>query len=198
MENDRRKFYSLNLYMMGDYINLFSFNAFRTRSVIRIREVYDFFESYEPTFVFIQEINVASALQVFSDRFQVFINLEQKSEDGIGVVTLVRKNVDVEDIIVGFFFLYFNSWIIGVKTRLCQFWNIYPKSGSGYRNQRELFFREELSNLMMNWKDSTEFVIQAGDHNYIYRIEDSLNNPLQHLQKGVVKHLQIHGLSDDF
>ena len=78
--------------MMGGYINLFSFNAFRTRSVIRIREFYDYFESYEPTFVFIQEINVASALKVFSDRFQVFINLEQKSEDGIGVVTLVRKN----------------------------------------------------------------------------------------------------------
>ena len=178
---------------MVEYLKVYNFNAFRCRSIVKIREFYEYFELYEPTLVFIQEINVASALKVFSDRFQVYINLEQNSDDGIGIVTLVRRNVKVEDVIIGL-----NGRIIGVKTRLCQFWNVYPKSGSGFKNQRELFFREELSNLMMNWKDTTEFIIQAGDHNCIHRVEDSLNNPLQHLQPGLIKHIKIHGLSDDF
>ena len=178
---------------MGGYINIYNFNAFRSRNLVRLREFYDFFEYYEPNFVFIQEINVASALQVFSDKFQVYVNLELNSEDGIGIVTLVRKNVVVEDIIIGL-----NGRVIGVKTNICQFWNVYPKSGSGFKNQREVFFREELSNLMMNWKDSTEYVIQAGDHNCIHRNEDSLNNPSQHMQPALVKHIRIHGLSDDF
>ena len=67
---------------MGGHLHLFNFNAFRSRSIVKIREFYEYFESYEPDLVFIQEINVASALQVFSDRFQVYINLEQNSQDG--------------------------------------------------------------------------------------------------------------------
>merc|ERR1712081_100221 len=37
-----------------------------------------------------------------------------------------------------------------------------------------------------------------GDHNCTHRLVDSLYNGGQHLQAGLVKHLQIHGLSDDF
>ena len=50
----------------------------------------------------------------------------------------------------------------------------------------------------MNWKDSTQYILQSGDHNCIHRALDSLNNSVQHLQPGLVKHLQIQGLSDDF
>ena len=36
------------------------------------------------------------------------------------------------------------------------------------------------------------------DHTSIHRALNSLNNSVQHLQPGLVKHLQIRGLSDDF
>ena len=50
----------------------------------------------------------------------------------------------------------------------------------------------------MNWKDSTKYIFQAGDHNCIHRAADSLHNSSQHLQPALVKHLNIHGMSDDF
>ena len=79
-----------------------------------------------------------------------------------------------------------------------QIWNVYPKSGSSFKNEREHFFREELCSLMMNWKDSTKYVFQTGDHNCTHRALDSLHNPGQHLQPALLKHMKIHGLSDDF
>ena len=36
-----------------------------------------------------------------------------------------------------------------------QIWNVNPQSGSGFKKDRETFFRETLCNLMMNWKDQT-------------------------------------------
>ena len=62
----------------------------------------------------------------------------------------------------------------------------------------KFFFREDLSDLMMNWKDHSKFIIQAGDHNCTHRLEDSLYNPGQHLQQGLVLHLKLNGLKDDF
>ena len=91
-----------------------------------------------------------------------------------------------------------NGRIIGVKVNNSQFWNIYPKSGSAHKKERELFFRETLCNLFMNWKDSSEFIFQSGDHNCTHREEDSMNNRQQHMQPGLIKHMQINGLSDDF
>ena len=179
--------------MGSGYFNIFNFNAFRCRNIGKIRNYYDFFEQYSPAFVFIQEINISSALTIFGDKFQVFINVESDAQDGIGIVTLVRKGLYVSDIIVGK-----NGRIIGVKVCNLQLWNVYPKSGSGYKNERETFFREDLCNLMMNWKDTTEFILQSGDHNCIHRLKDSENNAGQHLQPGLIKHMQINGLSDDF
>ena len=37
-----------------------------------------------------------------------------------------------------------------------------------------------------------------GDHNCIHRKEDSVNNPGQCLQQGLIKHLKINGLKDSF
>ena len=174
-------------------MNIFNFNASRCKNTVKIQQFYEFFEPYDPTLVSIQEINVASALKVFSDIYQVYVNVEQESVDGIGIVTLVKKDVKISDVIIGK-----NGRIIGVKLNCIQFWNIYPKSGSAHKKERELFFRETLCNLFVNWKDSTEFVFQSGDHNCTHREEDSLNNRQQHIQPGLIKHMQIHGLADDF
>ena len=172
---------------------IFNFNASRCSNLLRIRQFYEFFDPYDTMFVCIQEIKVSSAIKVFSDKYQVFINLEQGSQDGIGIVSLVKKGLNVSDIIIGQ-----NGRIIGLKVLNLQIWNVYPKSGSAFKKEREMFFRETLCNLYMNWKDSSQYIFQVGDHNCTHRALDSLNNSVQHLQPGLVKHLQIQGLSDDF
>ena len=174
-------------------INIFNFNASRCSSIVKIRKFYDFIEPYNPSLVSIQEINIASALKVFSDKYKVIVNMEQEAKDGIGIATLVKSDIKISDVIIGK-----NGRIIGVKLNNIQFWNVYPKSGTAYKKERELFFREILCNLFMNWKDSSEFIFQSGDHNCTHREEDSLNNGQQHIQPGLIKHMQIHGLSDDF
>ena len=85
-----------------------------------------------------------------------------------------------------------------VKVRNLQVWNVYPKSGSEFKNEREKFFTEELCSLMMNWKDSTKYVFQTGDHNGTHRASYSLHNQGQHLQPALIKHMKMNGLSDDF
>ena len=160
-------------------INIFNFNASRCSSIVKIRKFHDFFEPYDPSFVSIQEINIASALKVFSEKYKVLVNMEQKSKDGIGIATLVKKDIKISDVIIGN-----NGRIIGIKLNNIQFWNVYPKSGTANEKERELFFRETLCNLFMNWKDSSEFIFQSGDHNCTHREEDSLNNRQQHMQPG--------------
>ena len=179
--------------MDSSFFNVFNFNAYRTSNLIKMEEFQRFIVSYNPSFVFIQEINVSNAIKVFSRSYQVFINLESNSKDGIGIVSLVKKGIYVSDCIIGK-----NGRILGLKIWNYQFWNVYPRSGTGFKNERELFFRETLCNLMMNWKDQSKYIFQLGDHNCIHRELDSLNNSKQHFQPSLVKHMQIHGLSDDF
>ena len=151
------------------------------------------FEYYDPIFIFIQEIHVFSAIKAFSRKYQVFINLESESKDGIGIVTLVKHGISISDTIIAK-----NGRIIGLKISNIQLWNVYPQSGSAYKKEREIFFRETLCNLMMNWKDQSEYIFESGDHNCTHRLVDSLHNSAQHLQPGLIKHMQIHGLKDDF
>ena len=173
--------------------NIFNFNAYRSRSIEKIEKFLVFFDDYDPLFVCIQEINVVSALKVFSGKYQVFINFEPDSKDGIGIVTLVKKGIPVSDNIIAK-----NGRIIGLKILNLQLWNVYPPSGSKFKKDREIFFRETMCNLMMNWKDQSEFIFESGDHNCTHRLIDSLHNSAQHLQSGLVKHMKIHGLKDDF
>ena len=173
--------------------NIFNFNASRCRNLYKIKSYLSFAEGYDPLCICIQEINVAGALKVFSEKYQVFINLESGAKDGVGIVTLIKKGYKILDSIIGL-----NGRIIGIKFGNLQIWNVYPKSGSGFKNEREIFFREQLTELMVQWKDSTQFIFQMGDHNCTHRLVDSLYNSGQHLQAGLVKHLQINGLSDDF
>ena len=92
----------------------------------------------------------------------------------------------------------YNGRILGIKLKDIQIWNVYPPSGTENKKRRETFFREDLCNLMMNWKDHSKSVFQMGDHNCTHRMEDSLNNGGQHLQAGLVAHLRTNGLKDDF
>ena len=174
-------------------ITMINLNASRCGSVSKIREISRFIDAYGASIVCIQEINISSALKVFSDRFQVKINIECGVKDGVGIVTLVKLGLDIKDEIIGI-----NGRIIGVWVGDMQIWNVYPKSGSGFKKERELFFREELSELFMQWKDQTKYIFELGDHNSTHRLQDSLYNGGQHLQSGLVHHLQIYGLSDDF
>ena len=101
--------------------------------------------------------------------------------------------VHVKDQIIGN-----NGRIIGLWIENSQFWNVYPRSGSAFKKERESFFREDLTELYIQWKDCTKYIFQLGDHNCTHRLEDSLYNSPQHLQKGLISHLQVQGLSDDF
>ena len=130
---------------------------------------------------------------MFKTKYQVFCNYDHNGNDFIGIVTLIRKNVDIIGSILGF-----KGRILGIKTKDTQIWNIYPPSGSNFKSQRETFFREELCNLMMNWKDHSKIIFQVGDHNCTHRLEDSINNPRDHLQPGLVAHLKVNGLKDGF
>jgi hypothetical protein len=58
---------------------------------------------YEPAVVFIQEISIANALQVFSQHFQVYVNMEPRAQftDGLGIVTIVRHDIKVWESIIG-------------------------------------------------------------------------------------------------
>ena len=81
--------------------NIFNFNAYRSRSIEKIEKFLVFFDDYDPLFVCIQEINVVSALKVFSGKYQVFINFEPDSKDGIGIVTLEKRRIKIPDSIIG-------------------------------------------------------------------------------------------------
>ena len=179
--------------MDSNNLNILNFNASRTCSLVKINKFLEFLNEYDPIFVCIQEINVVGALKVFSSKFQVLINLEANANDGIGIVTLVKKGFPILDSIIGK-----NGRIIGAKVKDIQFWNVYPQSGSNFKKARETFFREDLCVLMANWKDHTKFIFELGDHNCTHRVIDSLNNSGQHLQPGLIKHLNVNGLSDDF
>ena len=69
--------------------NIFNFNASRCRNIYKIKSFLGFAEGYDPLCICIQEINVAGALKVFSEKYQVFINLERGAKDGVGIVTLI-------------------------------------------------------------------------------------------------------------
>ena len=145
--------------------NIFNFNAYRSKSLDKLEKFSTLFESYDPIFIFIQEIHVFSAMKAFSRKYQVFINLESESKDGIGIVTLVKNRIFISDTIIAK-----NGRIIGLKISNIQLWNVYPQSGSAYKKEREIFFRETLCNLMMNWKDQSEYIFESGDHNCTHRL----------------------------
>ena len=86
----------------------------------------------KPSIVCFQEINVISALEVFSNNFHVIVNLDLNVKDNIGIVTLLAKEFKILDTIIGL-----NGRILGVKIEDIQIWNVYPQSGTENKNNRE-------------------------------------------------------------
>ena len=180
---------------MASKLKTITANAHRITSKIRVTELLGLLRDKNPSVVYLQEIGVRMAAQVFGTQYQVFINVDEEtmSMDGIGIATIVKKEIPVKDLILGD-----EGRTIGVKTKEGQFWNIYPKSGTENKKWRENYFREELPNMMTAWKDHTRWINLGGDFNCTHRLIDSLNNQGQHLQKGLQKHMKTFGLEDDY
>ena len=172
---------------------LVTVNFSRLSNGVRLLKVLEQLEKYNIDVFCGQEIDIFSAVKFFGQKYQVFVNWDVKGKSNIGICTLVKKELKVFEKIYSL-----NGRIIGIKLENMQIWNIYPPSGSEYRKERGTFFNEILVNYMSNWKDQTRFLIQAGDHNCTYRLQDSMNNSQQHIEKNLVKHLRIQGLKDDF
>ena len=65
-------------------LTIVNFNASRTRNLQKLEFFLQFLKSYNPNIVTIQEINVESALKIFSSNFQIIINIEMEAKDGVG------------------------------------------------------------------------------------------------------------------
>ena len=185
----------MSLFTILVFIMVFlNFNAYRAVDLKKISDFANVIETHRASIITIQEIHVQNCMRIFSNQFQVYINLEKDSNDYIGICTLVRKNIKVLD-----YAICQNGRIIGVKLRDLQIWNIYPKSGTNNKRIREVFFREDLTDMLVLWKDShSENKIVIGDYNCIHSLHDSLNNKQAHLQPGLVHFMKVHNLKDDY
>ena len=76
-------------------LNIFNFNASRCSNINKIKSFLGFFGDNDPLCICIQEINVSGALKVFSQKYQVFINIERGAKDGVGIVTLIKKGFKI-------------------------------------------------------------------------------------------------------
>ena len=179
--------------MFNKSLKILNFNAYRAFDIKKIMRFNDMLKIYHPSIVTIQEIHVQNALRVFQGEYKVIVNIEQSSREQIGICMLIQKNIKVKDIIIGQ-----NGRIIGVLLDSIRVFNLYPKSGTQNRNQREIFFREELPHLLKFWDNTKTEAIFCGDYNCIHRREDSLNYPDAHLQPALNKFMISYGLKDDF
>ena len=175
-----------------DYLKILNLNAYRMVDCTKIKSILAMIKINLPLVVTIQEIHIANALRVFSPNYQVIVNIEQASRDGIGMCTLISKQVQVKDKVIGA-----NGRIIGVKLDNVQIWNIYPKSGSQHKNIREIFFRQDLPNSLKVWNSCNKSdIIVIGDYNCLHREKDAINNP--QVQPGLIKFMKDFKLKDDY
>ena len=153
-------FLFLYFFKMDSQLKIISANVHRINSKAKGLELLDMLRRFDPTVVYFQEIGICMALQVFKPFYQVYVNLDEEcmGSDRIGIATIVKRGIDIMDVILGN-----EGRTIGIKTRNIQFWNIYPKSGTGEKKWRENFFREELPNMMTNWRGDTKYTNQGGD-----------------------------------
>ena len=129
-----------------NYFTVINLNASRIANVVKLGEINDFISDYKPDVLGIQEVNISAALKVFSGEYQVYCNIESNAKDGVGIVSLVKHGIRVDDIIVGN-----NGRMLGLSLKNAQIWTVYPKSGTGFKKERETFFREEFNELFIQW-----------------------------------------------
>ena len=128
-------------------LRILNFNAYRAADLKKILKISKWIDFFNPSIVTIQEIHVKNALMAFGEKFQVIINIESTSCDGIGICSLVRKNIKIFDQILGI-----NGRIIGISLSNVNIFNLYPKSGSQNKKIRDKFFQEDLPHLMNFWE----------------------------------------------
>ena len=87
--------------MDNPILKIFNFNASRISSLQRIRSIKSVFEAFDADIISIQEIDIKSAVMIFSQSYHVFVNLENEAKDSIGIVSLVRKTIRVKEFIIG-------------------------------------------------------------------------------------------------
>ena len=180
---------------MDSQLKIISANVHRIKSKVRGVELLELLREFDPTVVYLQEIGICMALEVFKPFYHVYVNLDEEcmGPDRIGIATIVKRGIDIMDVILGN-----EGRTIGIKIKNIQFWNIYPKSGTGEKKWRENYFREDLPNMMTNWRGHTKYTSQGGDYNCTHRLKDSENNQPQHLQPGLQQHMKTFGLKDDY
>ena len=112
---------------MASKLKTLTANAHRIVSKNRVTELLGLIRDKNPSVAYIQEIGIKMAIQILGPHYQIFINLDEETMglDGVGIATIVKKEIPVIDIFLGE-----EGRTIGVKTREGQFWNIYPKSGT--------------------------------------------------------------------
>ena len=174
-------------------IKVFNFNASRISSLRRIRSVQAMFEALNPDLISIQEIAIKGSVDIFSSKYHVFVNIGENSSDGIGMVTLVRRHLIVDDFIVGG-----HGRMIGIKLGDLQYWNVYLPSGTNHKSVREKFLKETLLDHLSLWSGRTRYSIIGGDWNCTNRLMDSLNHQQVHYSPGLVYLMSELHLKDDF
>ena len=101
----------MSLFTILVFIMVFlNFNAYRAVDLKKISDFANVIETHRASIITIQEIHVQNCMRIFSNQFQVYINLEKDSNDYIGICTLVRKNIKVLD-----YAICQNGRIIGVN-----------------------------------------------------------------------------------
>ena len=115
-------------------LKILSINSRRYRLREKIQRVYEFINDQEPDVVLIQEASVAGYKQVVKDNYHVFMNVSSQARDGVGVVTLVKKNIKVYDIMMDE-----EGRVLRVRVNDCQIWNVYPNAGIDRAGREDLF-----------------------------------------------------------
>ena len=178
--------------MSASQFRIISLNCRRFERRDKLINIKNYCELFSPDVICFQEIFISNFLTVFSEDYEVYVNVE--TNQTIGTALAIRQGIKIID-----FAMCNHGRIIGIKLSSIQVWNVYAASGSGNKKARELFFRETLPNLMSIWKDDTKHIIQAGDHNCTQRYVDSENIAWQkhHVQQGLLGHMECFGLKDE-
>ena len=178
--------------MNSSALKILSLNCRRFERHEKLINIKIFCDLSLPDLVCLQEVFIPNVIKVFDQHYQVYVNFEKNQH--IGIAVAIRKEIEIMD-----FVMCDQGRIIGIKLSNTQVWNVYAPSGSGNKKTRETFFRESLPNLMSVWKDATQNIIQAGDHNCTQRYADSENIAWQkhHVQSGLLAQMECFGLKDD-
>ena len=145
-----------------------------------------------PDIVFLQEVSIRDLYDKIKKEYRAFFSISKESIDGIGTMTLTRKEYRIYDSMMDK-----DGRVVAVKLNDLQIWNLYPLSG-GAKKERETFFNQTLPHMMAGWDSKTSVTIVGGDLNCTAREIDSERNQNQHYQEGLVQFMKVFDLKDEY